>query len=209
MAQKILILGNSGSGKSTAIRTLNEKETFVIQCVDKRLPFKDSSKKYNDSNKNIYQTSELNKVLEILERINKNAKIKNLIIDDFNYLMTYGYKARARENGYIKFETIAFLVIDILDKINVMRKDLTVFVTAHTQKDSEGKLSTKTIGKFLDEKVVIEGLFEIVILALGSDNNYNFTVNGLDPAKTPIGMFEQNEVENDFNLVNEAIKKYY
>lgn len=209
MAQKVLILGNSGSGKSTSIKNLNEKETFIIQCVKKRLPFKDSTKKYSSENKNIYQTNNLINVLEALEKIEKMKNIKTLIIDDFNYLMTYGYKARSREVGYGKFETLAFLVVDILDKIDTLRDDLNVYITAHTQKDNDGKISTKTIGKFLDDKVVIEGLFEMVILALGSDNNYNFTVNGLDPAKTPIGMFETDEIDNDLVLINEAIKKYY
>jgi GTPase SAR1 family protein len=209
MAQKVLILGNSGSGKSTSIRNLNENETCIIQCVKKRLPFKDSGKKYNEKNKNIFQNNDLVKVLSFLDRVDKNEKIKTLVIDDFNYLMTYGYKARAKEVGYSKFETLAFLVVDIFDKIDSLRDDLIVYIMAHTQKDADGKLSTKTIGRFLDEKVVIEGLFETVILALGSENNYLFTVNGLDPAKSPIDMFEKNEIENDLVLVNEAIKKYY
>ncbi len=209
MAQKVLILGDSGTGKSTAISTLNEKETFVIQCVKKRLPFKNSLKKYNSESKNIFITSNLKAVLDSLDKINKMKHIKTLVIDDFNYLMTYGYKDRAREIGFAKFETIAFLVIDILDKIDDLRDDLIVYIASHTQKDNNGKISTKTIGKFLDDKVCIEGKFEMVLLALGSENKYQFTVNGLDPAKTPIGMFETDDVVNDLNLINEKIKKYY
>lgn len=209
MARKVLILGNSGTGKSTSIQNLNEKETFIIQCVKKGLPFRNSSKKYCKENKNIFTSPNLTQVLNALKKINENKEIKTIIIDDFNYLMTYGYKERAREIGYQKFETIAFLVVDILDQIDAMRDDIIVYITAHTQESNSGKISTKTIGKFLDEKLCIEGKFDMVLLALGTENKYQFTVNGLDPAKTPIGMFEKNEIENDLVLINETIKKYY
>lgn len=209
MARKVLILGNSGAGKTYSLRNLKEEETFIIQCTKKDLPFRNYTKRYNQEKKNIFCSKDLNTVLEMLKRINKNENIKTVIIDDFNYLMTFGYKARAKENGFTKFETIAFLVIDIFDEIDSMRDDLIVYIIAHPQESLSGKISTKTIGKFLDEKVCIEGLFNMVILAIGSDNNFQFTVNGMDPAKTPVGMFETNEIENDLVLINETIKNYY
>ena len=209
MAKKILILGASGTGKSTSIMHLDNSSTFIIQCVNKLLPFKGSNKLYSKENKNMFQTQEINKVIGALEKINKNENIKTLIIDDFNYLMTYGYKSKAKENGYAKFETLAFGIMDILETIDGMRDTLTVYIMAHTQKDNEGKLSTKTIGRFLDEKVCIEGLFTITLLALGSETDYKFTVNGQEPAKTPIGMFETHDIENNLSLVNQKIKEYY
>lgn len=209
MAHKVLILGSSGAGKSTSIRNLNPDETFIIKAVEKQLPFKKSETLYNSENKNIFTTQKINSVLSMLDRIEKNSKVKTLIIDDFNYLLTFGYKEKAVEKGYQKFETLAFGIIDIFSKIDTMRNDLIVYVMAHTQKDQDGKLSMKTIGKFLDDKVVIEGLFSMVILALGSEGDYKFKVNGIDPAKTPMEMFETDEIENDLTLINKTIKEYF
>ena len=209
MAQKVLILGNSGTGKSTSIRNLNPEETFVIKCVEKPLPFKKSEKLYCAEKKNTFTASNISKVLGALERINGNTNIKTLVIDDFNYLLTFGYKDSAKENGFAKFERLAFGIIDIFNKIDSMRNDLIVYVMAHTQKDNEGKISMKTIGRFLDEKLVVEGLFSIVFLALGADSDYKFTVNGVDPAKSPMEMFETNEVENDLTIINKAINEYF
>ncbi len=209
MAQKVLILGSSGCGKSTSLRNLDPAKTFVIKCVDKPLPFKGSNKVYNTEKKNCYTTQKISAVLPALEKINANKEITTLVLDDFNYLLTYNYKEKASETGYKKFETMAFGIIDILEKIDQMRDDLVVYIIAHTQKDSEGKISMKTIGRFLDEKVVVEGLFSMVILALGSENNYRFTVNGIDPAKTPLEMFSSEDIENDLTIINKAIKDYY
>ena len=209
MSNKILCLGSSGTGKSSSLRNLDEKETFVLQCVEKRLPFKGSSSKYNKDNKNLFHTKSIDTTIEILKRINSNPGIKTVIIDDFNYLMTYGYKLKAKEKGFEKFENLAFGIMDILEYCDTMRDDLNIYFMAHTQSDQDGNVSTKTIGKFLDEKLCIEGLFTIVTLSLGSVNGYKFVVNGTTPAKSPMEMFETSEVENDLNLINETIKNYY
>ena len=209
MAYKVLILGNSGTGKSTSIRNLIPEETFVIKCIDKPLPFKGSGKTYSLQNKNIFVTTNIQKVYAALDKINSNNKIKTLIIDDFNYLLTFGYKESAKERGFEKFERLAFGIVDIFQKVDEMRSNLIVYFMAHTQKDQDGKLSMKTVGKFLDEKLVVEGLFSIVILALGNENDYNFKVNGQDPAKSPIEMFETDDIENDLTLINKAILEYF
>ena len=209
MAQKVLILGSSGTGKSTSIRNLNPDETFIIKVVEKQLPFKKSETLYNAEKKNVFTTQKINSILGALGKIENNPKIKTLIIDDFNYLLTFGYKEKAAEKGFQKFEALAFGIIDIFEKIDTMRKDLIVYIIAHTQKDQDGKLSMKTIGKFLDEKLVVEGLFSMVLLALGSENDYKFIVNGIDPAKTPMEMFETDEIENDLTIINKAITEYF
>lgn len=209
MAQKVLILGSSGTGKSTSIRNLNPDETFIIKAVEKQLPFRKSDTLYNSEKKNVFTTQKISSVLAALGRIESNPNIKTLIIDDFNYLLTFGYKEKAAEKGFQKFEVLAFGIMDIFEKIDAMRKDLIVYIIAHTQKDQDGKLSMKTIGKFLDEKLVVEGLFSMVLLALGNESDYKFIVNGMDPAKTPIEMFESNEVENDLVLINKAITEYF
>lgn len=209
MANKVLCLGASGTGKSSSIRNLNPQETFIIQVVEKDLPFKSSRSKYNLESKNILKRKNVSGIMKALDGINKIKEIKTLIIDDFNYCMTYGYKERAKDKGFEKFETLAFGVIDIFEKIDSMRADLNVYFMAHTQKDNEGKVSTKTIGKFLDEKVCIEGLFTIVTLSHGADNEYRFIVNGIEPAKSPMEMFETDEIDNDLSLINKAIDEYY
>ena len=114
MAQKVLILGSSGTGKSTSIRNLNPDETFIIKAVEKQLPFKKSETLYNSENKNIFTTQKINSVLSMLDRIEKNSKVKTLIIDDFNYLLTFGYKEKAKENRMIQqfFKNKVFWGID-------------------------------------------------------------------------------------------------
>ena len=208
MANKILCLGDSGTGKSSSIRNLKPEETFIIQVVDKDLPFKGSRKKYSKENKNIFHTKTVAGVLKALEGIDKMQNITTVIIDDFNYCMTYGYKDRAKDKGYEKFETLAFGIIDIFEKVDSLRADLNVYFMAHTQ-EHEGTIKTKTIGKFLDEKLVIEGLFTIVTLSIGSENDYKFIINGVAPAKSPFEMFETSEIENDLSIINKAIEDYY
>lgn len=209
MATKVLILGDSGTGKSTSLENLDPSSTFIIKVEEKDLPFKGSRKIYNKENKNVATVRSTEKIIGYLDSLNKQEHIKTIIIDDSNYLLTRGYKQRAKENGFGKFETLAFTFIDLLDKIDSLRDDVIVYIIAHTQKDNEGALSYKTIGKFLDEKVKIEGMFTVVLLAFGADNNYRFTVNGVVPAKSPRGMFESTEIENDLTLVSKAIEEYY
>ncbi|MGL5243866.1 MAG: AAA family ATPase [Sarcina sp.] len=209
MANKVLCLGNSGTGKSTSIRNLDPESTFIIKVLEKDLPFKGSRGLYNKEKKNTAVVSEINKVLLALDKINKQENIKTVVIDDANYLLTLGYKDKAKEVGFAKFETLAFGFMDILSKCDNMREDIIVYIFAHTQKDNDGELSFKTIGRFLDEKVKVEGLFTVVTISIGADNGYKFIVNGVVPAKSPIGMFETDEIENDLTLVNKAIEEYY
>lgn len=208
MANKILCLGDSGTGKSSSIRNLKSEETFVIQVVEKDLPFKGSRKAYSKENKNIFHTKSSTGIIKALEKIDQMKNIKTVVIDDFNYCMTYGYKDRAKDKGYEKFETLAFGIIDIFEKVDILREDLNVYFMAHTQ-ESEGNIKTKTIGKFLDEKLCIEGLFTIVTLSKGAENEYRFIVNGVNPAKSPFDMFESQEIDNDLTFINKKIEEFY
>lgn len=209
MANKILCLGESGTGKSSSIRNLNPEETFIIQVVDKDLPFKGSRKKYNKENKNIFHTKNTDGILKALESLDKKPHIKTIVIDDFNYSMTYGYKDRAKDKGFEKFETLAFGIINVFEKVDNLRSDLNVYFMAHTQLDHQGNISTKTIGRFLDEKLVIEGLFTIVTLSVGAENGYKFIVNGVTPTKSPFEMFSTSEIDNDLSIINKTIDEYY
>ncbi|MGL5050875.1 MAG: AAA family ATPase, partial [Fusobacteriaceae bacterium] len=208
MANKILCLGNSGTGKSTSIRNLDPATTLIIKVLEKDLPFKGSRSMYNKEAKNTATISDMNKLIVTLDGINKLEHIKTVVIDDANYLLTLSYKDKAKEAGFQKFETLAFNFIDILKKIDSMRFDLNVYLMAHTQKDNDGVISTKTIGKFLDDKLCVEGVFTIVTLSIGADNQYKMIVNGVVPAKSPMGMFESDEIENDLAMINKKIEEY-
>lgn len=210
MAKKILILGDSGSGKSTAIRNLDPNSTYIIQGVSKELPFKGSMKVYNKEKKNLSSPQTLKKIIGILKNINeKGTHIKTVIIDDFNYFMTYDFFERIAETGYNKYSEIGKDARDVFEEVNKMRDDLIVYVMAHIQRDNEGNISTKTIGKLLDNTYGIEGQFTLVFLAFGAKFDYKFKTNGIIPAKSPIGMFENNEVENDLAVINKIMKEYY
>ena len=209
MANKILILGDSGTGKSTSIEGLDSKETFIIKCVEKDLPFKGSRKKYSKENKNIMTCNKPHTIIDSLQKLDAMSHIKNIVIDDSNYIMTYEYHRKRGEKGFTKFEDIAFDFMDILNEIDSMRKDINVFIFSHTQEDAEGKRAFKTIGKFLDDKVKVEGLFTITLLSTGLDNNYQFITNGVVPSKSPKDMFEDQFIENNLQIVTNKIKEYY
>lgn len=97
-----MIVGDTGSGKSTAIEALNPKETFVVNCLNKPLPFRGSSKMYCKENGNTISTTNVSDLLLIMDSINKKQlHIKNLIIDDSGFIMTEMFFAKAMETGYI------------------------------------------------------------------------------------------------------------
>ena len=208
MATKLLVLGDSGSGKTTSTRNLDPKETFILQCVKKELPFKGAKQAYNTENKNLFFCKDIKTCLQALQNINDKTTKKVVIVDDFNYLMSFGYKASANDSGFEKFERLAFGIMDIIEYADQMREDITVIFMAHIQENASGKKSMKTIGKFLDDKIVIEGLFTTVLLAGGAEYGYNFITNGVIPAKSPMEMFEENTVENDLKKIIEIMKKY-
>lgn len=123
--------------------------------------------------------------------------------------MTYEYKAKADEIGFKKFEDIAFGIMNIFETIDNLRDDLIVYIISHTQTDQFGEISTKTIGKFLDDKLVIEGLFTTVLLSTSASNEYKFITNGIVPAKSPIDMFSEQYIANDLQLINTTIETFY
>jgi len=205
MANKILVLGSSGTGKTTSIRNLDPKNTIVVQGRKKRLPFK-KDKEYIEG-KNRFVLDSNTKLLKLLEAIEKGKADKMvLVVDDWNYLMTSEYMAARNEKGFTKFERMAFNLIDVLDYVDNMTKDITVIFMAHTQKDNDGELEFKSVGKFVSEKFCLEGAFETVFLAT---EEHEFVTNGIIPAKTPIDMFENEEVENDLKEILEVYNKFY
>ena len=220
MAEKILILGESGSGKSTATKTLDEKSTFFINCIGKALPFKGWKAKYSyaDSKNpkgNMLKTTDYSKVSQMIKYVGeKLPHIKTLVIDDCQYIPVYEYMARASEKGYDKFTEFAKHYMDVLTAPDDLRDDLTVIYLSHSQ-DEAGKTKVKTIGKMLDSTVTIEGLFTIVLLATcykdvdKSIKHIFMTKNtGTTTVKSPDGMFETIEIPNDLQFVLDKVNEY-
>ena len=225
MAHSVLVIAESGSGKSHAIQYLDPKETFIINVANKPLPFKGWKSKYpkldpKTGKGNLSSTSSPKGILSAMEYVNvKRPEIKNLIIDDWQYMAAFEYFDRADETGYKKFTDIGQALASTAKKPAAMRDDLFVFYLTHAEEsqDSRGvrKQKAKTIGKMVDDKLTLEGLFAIVLYATikkdaEGELHYKFSTksSGNNTCKSPLGMFEETEVENNLQLVKDAIIEY-
>lgn len=200
MGLPVLIIGESGSGKSTSMRNFQPGELGIINVSRKPLPFHTSLKCVNTDN-----------YMQIDDTITK-AKAKSLVIDDAQYLMANEFMRNAKVNGYQKFTDIALNFWTLVQTVvNDLPDQKIVYFMAHTERDASGNEKMKTIGKMLDEKITIEGLFTIVMKTVVQDGRYMFSTqtNGQDTVKTPMGMFDQPLIENDLRMVDMAIREYY
>lgn len=216
MANITLVIGESGTGKSTSIRNLNPQETVIINVLDKPLPFRGASENYkrkSDNKKGNYcSTDNYAKIIQAINHININdLSIKNIIIDDFQYVMANEFMRRATERGFDKFTEIAQHAWQIIDASAKARDDLFVFILSHSDEDNSGKVKCKTIGKMLDDKITIEGMFTTVLHSIVSDGKYRFLTqnDGSHIAKSPMGMFDQDFIENDLCFVKQKMSEYY
>jgi len=220
MGIPILILGESGSGKSTSIRTLDPKETFIINVLNKPLPFKKNRDLYikestEEQQCNLYappEENEAERILGIIRAISsKREDIKTIIIDDFQYIMANEFMRRSGERGYDKFTEIAKKTWLIIKEITNTRPDITCYILTHSTLDSDGSVKCKTIGKMLDEKITIAGMFTIVLNSIVTDDGYFFITksNGIYKSKAPMDMFDKDIIENDLQFVNNKISEYY
>ena len=216
MSCKVLIIGQSGTGKSTSIRTLTPKETFIINVINKPLPFKGANKNYTPLSAdgltgNYYATDDHNSIMRVIRLVNsKRTEIKYLIIDDMGYTLTNDFMRSALVKGYDKFSTLAKDAWEVIKTINETRTDLFCFVMMHSDTDQNGNSKPKTIGKLLDEKVCIEGMFTVVLHSVVQDAQYYFVTNldGHHMAKSPAGMFPSLKFGNDLMEVAECINDY-
>lgn len=215
MNNAILILGESGSGKSTSIRTLAPEETFILNVIGKPLPFRGSGKAYtrlspDGTTGNYYCTDEYPAIHRTIAHINRfRPDIKNLVIDDFGYLLTNHFMRNAMVKGYDKYSEIGQQTFNTLQLLNSLRDDLFVFVMMHTEFEN-GKLKPKTVGKMVDQYICIEGKFTHVLHAVVIDNKYQFITqnNGVHMAKSPMGLFDTLTIDNDLKFVTDKIKTY-
>jgi len=213
MSKLILLMGESGSGKTTAMRNLNPAETFYIDCDKKGLSWKGWRKQYNTENKNYWSNSNADLITKQILKISKEKpETKAIIIDTINSIMIDDEFARMKDKGFDKWQEMAYSVRGLISMALQLRDDITVIFTGHTQteRDDSGFTFTrlKTSGKKL-EKIVLESMFTVVLHSKCVDGKYLFeTQNRNSTAKTPMGMIEEFEVENDITKIIEAMKEY-
>lgn len=223
MSKGIAIVGNSGTGKSTSIGHIPElgieglppEETFIINVKGKPLPFKGSGKKYNVENKNYVSSNNPKTILKALEKANSFEHIKYVIIDDAQYIMGDEFMRTALVKGYEKYNKLAHDMYSIVTYASEMREDVFVIFMFHLEETNDNSYKIKTIGKMLDTKITLEGVFTMVLYTRvindESKIKYQFITNndGIYPAKTPYGMFENLYIPNDMDIVIQKAKKYY
>ena len=216
MSECTLVIGESGTGKSTSLRNLDPKETYIINVLDKPLPFRGYKANYKVTTKenplgNYKATDDFDEIIKGIKYININRPdIKNIIIDDYQYVLANEYMRRAKERGFDKFTEIAQHAWLVIKELTECRNDLFAFVLCHSDADSSGKMKCKTIGKMLDEKITLEGMFTCVLHTQIIDSKYKFLTqnNGNFLAKSPFGMFDEQYIDNDLQYVRKRIIEY-
>jgi len=224
MAQSVLIIADSGTGKSTSIKSLDPKETFIINIANKPLPFKGWKSNYVSISKdnpkgNMTSASSAPGIIKAMQHVNdKMTHIKTLVIDDWQYMSSFEYFDRANEKGYDKFTQIASNLAQVAKMPKDMREDLTIFFLTHSEESTDvnghRKVKAKTVGKMIDNALTLEGLFSIVLFGKvkktedGLEYGFETQNNGENTCKSPMGMFEKSFINNDLQFVKDCIIKY-
>jgi hypothetical protein len=199
MGVGVMILGNSGTGKSASMRHLDPGTYGLINVASKPLPFKTDKRSLN--------TDDYGKIIETL----KKASSDIIVVDDAQFLMANEFMRRAKETGYQKFTDIGLSFWNLVREVSALPAQKVVYFLGHTEVDANGFTKFKTIGKMLDEKITVEGMFTIVLRTFVQDEKYYFSTmnDGTDTVKSPIGMFTDRYIENDLAAVDVAIRNYY
>lgn len=201
MGIPVMIFGESGSGKSTSLRNFKAGEVSVINVSKKPLPFRNNGLV-------IVNTNDYQRITSLLLK----SQRKSIVIDDATYLLVDEFMRTAKAAGFQKFTDMALnfyqLVQLVIDKLP---PEKIVYFLGHVDRDANGNERFKTIGKLLDEKVTLEGLFTIVLKTEVHDRRYTFATqtNGMDTVKSPMGMFEHLQIDNDLQFVDKKIRDYY
>ena len=222
MSSKLIgIVGQTGTGKSTSNKHLNPKETYIINVAKKELPFKGAEKLYNAEAKNYKEVDDANEITRLLRTISDKAPhIKNIIIEDSNYIMGFNMLARATEVGFTKFTIMAKDMVELFREARRLRDDLKVFYFTHPETIEDGGeiigYKIKTAGKLIDNQIVLEGLLTVCLYTFVEESKdgsatYNFVTNRFKkyPAKSPDGMFAEIKIPNNLQEVVNAIDEYY
>ena len=202
MAVKVLILGDSGTGKSASLRNFDPNEIMVINSAGKPLPFRNRFETITPSYEHLTDD-----VKGAMERTRK----KIIVVDDAQYIMSFQYMRRIKENGWDKWNDIQGDFFSIIRMCDDLPEDTVVYFLSHIQRDDEGHEKIKTMGKMLDEKITLEGLFTVVLKTYVADGQYSFLTqnSGKDTVKSPIGMFDTFAIDNDLKYVDTKIRNYY
>jgi AAA domain len=218
MIPPILIIGKPGSGKSSSLRNLDPKSTFLINVIGKSLPFKSYKKDYkpltgwNDKSGNRYASDKIENILKCIEVVNKNRpEIKTLVIDDWQYILSHEFMRRAKERSYDKYNDMASNGWQSVMALKLSRPDLISVVMAHSELDSTGFARLKTVGKLLSEKMDFEGEFEMCLHTRVDDGMYVFQTQQDNEymARTPMEMFDELLIPNDLSIVLNSVKSYF
>lgn len=195
----VLILGHSGSGKSTSMRNCTSDRFGVINVQGKPLPFKTDLKTFNSDN------------YEDIIKVLKESKAPSVVIDDSQYLMSHEFMYRANEKGFEKYNHIGTNFFRLLETIRGLPNDRIVYLMHHIEIDELGREKAKTVGKMVDNYIVVEGCFVIVLKAVADNKGYFFRTktNGNDCVKTPLEMFDSEQIDNDLVMVDDTIREYY
>ena len=199
MAVLVMIYGQSGTGKSTSLRNFTNDEVAVINVSGKPLPFRNKL--------TTYDTDSYSKISSALGKIER----KSIVIDDATYLMVNEFMRTAKVTGYQKYTDMAFNFNSLVVQASQLANDKIVYFLGHSDLKDDGTEHFKTVGKMLDNYVTVEGKFTIVLKTVVQDGKYYFSTHnsGQDTVKSPLGMFEDNYVDNDLKAVDTIIREYY
>ena len=202
MGVAVLVLGASGSGKSASMRNFKENDVRILNVASKPLPFRNVNK-LKKADKATYA---------MIKGAVKSGQTLSYVVDDAQYLMACESFDKINETGYSKFSAMAKNYEDMLRTIQEdTSPDTIVYIMQHIDKDEDGNIKAKTIGKMLDQQLTIEGLFSIVLLAKAEERRHFFVTqsDGTNPCKSPMGMFDEIEIDNDLKMVDDTIREYY
>lgn len=211
MSTATVILGKSGAGKSASLRNLDPATTLLIQVVRKPLPFKSAGWRNFDREKcptgNVFVSDNADTIIKIAQKTQR----KVIVVDDFQYVLANELMRRSEERGFDKFTDIAKHGWEVFTQLTSLPDDVRVYLLTHSQEDESGAIKMKTIGKMLDEKIVLEGLVTIVLRAVVNDGVHEFSTrnSGYDTVKAPIGMFDEPRIPNDLAIVDSRICEFY
>lgn len=200
MGIPVLILGESGSGKSASLRNFKPDQVGIFNVGGKPLPFRS---KLLSVNTDSYKT-----IMGGLAAM----RTPSAVIDDAQYLMANEFMRRCKEIGYQKFTDMATSYWQLVQTVvKDLPPDRIVYFLSHIERDANGNEKCKTIGKMLDEKITVEGMFTVVLKTHVQDGRYTFVTqtNGQDTVKSPMGMFDALEIDNDLAMVDKTIREYY
>ena len=210
MSTATLVIGESGSGKTTSLRNFDAADAFLIQSIRKPLPFKKAGwamRSKDNLTGNIVVSDNADQIISYMTKTRR----KVIILDDWQYTMANEFMRRSQETGFQKFSDIGRAAWDILNAAVALPEDVRVYVLCHSVSDDLGKTRCKTIGKLLDDKITVEGMFTLVLKTVTQGGEYFFSTHnsGSDTTKTALGMFTDDLIDNDLAAFDAVLCAYY